>query len=101
MQHVDWRDSVQRHGNIEVEMAGFGIVQAEPVDQNQRLLEGGAADCKVGLHTLAGARLQVERWVGAQQVHYAVGSRQRLPRLDHKHRAMLSASGNGSAVVVT
>ena len=88
MQYIHARDGVQRHGNVQVQVAGFGIVHAQPVDQNQRLLEGGAADCEVGLHAFAGARLQVERWVGAQQIDHTIGPRQHLARLDHLHRAI-------------
>ena len=69
-------------------MAGLGIVHAQPVDQNQRLLEGGAANREVGLHALARTRLQVQRWVGAQQIDHAVRPHRRLARQDHLHRAI-------------
>jgi len=39
VQEVDAGDGVERDGNVEVQVAGFGIVDAEAVDQNEGLLE--------------------------------------------------------------
>jgi hypothetical protein len=88
VQHVHARDCVQWHGNVQVQVAGLGVVHAQSVDQNQRLLEGRPANREVGLHALARARLQVQRWVGAQQVHYTVRPHRRLARQDHLHRTI-------------
>ncbi len=34
--------SVERNGDVEVEMASFGVVDPESVEQNEGLLESGA-----------------------------------------------------------
>ena len=74
MQDVDAGDGVERDGDVEVEVAGLGIVDAEAVDEDEGLLEGGAADGEVGLHAFAGAGLQVEGGVGAEEVDGGVGA---------------------------
>ena len=58
MQDVDAGDGVERDGNVEVEVTGFGVVDAEAVDEDEGLLECGAADGEVGLDAFAGAGLQ-------------------------------------------
>ena len=63
MEDVDSRDGVERDGDVEVEMAGFGVVDAEAVEEDEGLLEGGAADGEVGLNAAGAAALKVERGV--------------------------------------
>ena len=74
MEDVDAGDGVERDGNVEVEMAGLGIVDAEAVDEDEGLLESSAADGEVGLHAFGGAGLEVEGRVGAEEVDGAVGA---------------------------
>ncbi len=59
MQDVDAGDGVERHGDVEIEVAGLGVVDTQAVDEDEGLLEGGAADGKVGLDAAGGAGLQV------------------------------------------
>jgi hypothetical protein len=74
VEEVDAGDGVERDGNVEVQVAGFGIVDAEAVDENEGLLEGGAADGEVGLNAFGGAGLDVEGRVGAEEIDGAVGA---------------------------
>ena len=74
VQHVDAGDGVERDGDVEIQVAGFGIVDAEAVDQDEGLLEGGAANGEVGLDAFAGAGLDVERGIGAEEVDGVVGA---------------------------
>ena len=74
MQDVDAGDGVERDGNVEVEVAGFGVVDAEAVDEDEGLLEGGAADGEVGLDAFGGAGLHVEGGVGAEEIDGGVGA---------------------------
>ena len=80
MQDVDAGDGVERDGDVEVEVAGLGIVDAEAVDEDEGLLEGGAADGEVGLDAFGGAGLHVERRVGAEQIDGAVDADGQLAR---------------------
>ena len=79
VEDVDAGDGVERDGDVEVEVAGLGVVDAEAVEQDERLLEGGAADGEVGLHAVGGAGLEVEGGVEAEVVDDAV-EEQRLVR---------------------
>ena len=59
MQDIDARDGVERHGDIKVQVAGLGVVDAQAVEQDQGLLEGGTTDGEVGLNAVRAACLQV------------------------------------------
>ena len=72
VQDFDAGDGVERDGDVEVEVAGLGVVDAEAVEQEEGLLEGGAADGEVGLDSGGGAGLEVERGVLAEVVDDAV-----------------------------
>src|ERR1035441_1701705 len=48
VEEVDAGDGVERDGNVKVQVAGFGIVDAEAVDEDEGLLEGGAARSNEG-----------------------------------------------------
>ncbi len=52
MQHVDAGHGFERQRQIQVEMTGLWIVEAHSVHQDQRLLEGRAADRKIRLHAV-------------------------------------------------
>jgi hypothetical protein len=54
-------------------MAGLGVVDAKAVEENEGLLEGGAAKGEVGLDAVAGAGLEVEGGVLTEEVYDAVG----------------------------
>ncbi len=72
VEDVNAGDGVKRDGDVEVEMAGLGVIDAEAVEQDERLLEGSAADGEVSLNAIASACLQVEGRVLAEQVDDAV-----------------------------
>ena len=59
MEDVDAGDGVEGDGDVEVEVAGFGVVDAEAVEEDEGLLEGGAAEGEVGLDAVWGAGLEV------------------------------------------
>jgi hypothetical protein len=63
VQNVDAGDGVEGDGDVQIKVPGLGIVDAQAVDEDKGLLEGGAADGEVGLDAFGGAGLQVEGWV--------------------------------------
>ena len=71
-----------RHGDVEVQMPGLGIVDAEAVQENERLLEGGAPNREVGLNTVGRARLEVERGVLPEVVGDVVEEERLLARVE-------------------
>ena len=44
MEDVDAGDGVEGDGDVEVEVAGLGVVDAEAVEEDEGLLKGGAAE---------------------------------------------------------
>ena len=48
-------------------MAGLRVVEAQPVEQHERLAEAGAADGEVALHAVGRAGAQVERGIEPQE----------------------------------
>ena len=68
MEDVDAGDGVERDGNIEVQVAGLGVVDTQTVEQDEGLLEGGTAKGEVGLYAVRGAGLEVEGGVLAEEV---------------------------------
>jgi hypothetical protein len=60
VEDVDSGDGVKRDRDVEVEMAGLGVVDAEAVEEDEGLLEGGAAEGEIGLDSIGSAGLQVE-----------------------------------------
>ena len=68
VEDVDAGDGFEGDGDVEVEVAGLGVVDAEAVEEDEGLLEGGAADGEVGLDAVAAAGLEVEGGVEAEEV---------------------------------
>ncbi len=68
MEDVDSGDGVEGDGDVEVEVAGLGVVDAEAVKEDEGLLEGGAAEGEVGLDAVGGAGLEVEGCVLAEEI---------------------------------
>src|ERR1700679_2812409 len=68
VEDVDAGDGVEGDGDVEVEVAGLGGVDAEAVEEDEGLLEGGAAEGEVGLDAVGGAGLEVEGGVLAEEV---------------------------------
>jgi hypothetical protein len=54
-------------------VSGLGVVDAEAFEQDEGLLEGGAADGEVGLDAVAAAGLEVEGGVLTEEVGRVVG----------------------------
>jgi hypothetical protein len=77
VEDVDAGDGVEGDGDVQIQMAGLGVVDAESVEHDEGLLEGGAAEGEVGLNAVGGASLEVERGVLSEEVGDAVGD-QRL-----------------------
>ena len=68
MEDVDSCDGVEGDRDVEVEVARLRIVDAKAVQQNERLLEGGAADGEVGLDAIAATGLEVKGGVHSEEV---------------------------------
>jgi len=49
-------------------VAGFGVVNAEAVEEDEGLLKGGAAEGEIGLNAVGGASLEVEGGILAKVV---------------------------------
>jgi hypothetical protein len=77
VEDFDAGDGVERDGDVEVEVAGLGVVDAETIDEDEGLLEGGAADGEIGLDSEWGAGLEVKGGVLTEIVDGA-GSEERL-----------------------
>jgi hypothetical protein len=73
VEDVDAGNGVERDGDVEVKVAGLGVVDAEAVEEDEGLLEGGAAEGEVGLDAVGGAGLEVEGGVLAEVVDDGVG----------------------------
>ena len=54
-------------------MARLGIVDAHPIDENERLLERSPANGEIGLYAFDGARLNVDGGIGAANSTTKVG----------------------------
>ena len=54
-------------------MAGLWVIDAETVEEDQGLLEGGASEGEVGLNAVGGAGLKIERGVLAAVLDDRVG----------------------------
>ena len=68
MEDFDAGEGVEGDGDVEVEVAGLGVVDAEAVEEDEGLFEGGAADGEVGLNAVGRAGLEVEGGVLAEIV---------------------------------
>ncbi len=75
---LDRIDGVHRQRQIEIVVRGLRIVDAEAVEQHQRLLETAAAHDDVGLPAARAALLKKNRGVFAQKILRRLGG-QRLP----------------------
>ena len=93
MEHVDASDGVERHSDVEIEVASFRVINAEAVDEDEGLLEGGAADGEVGLHAFAGASLNVERGIGAEEVDGRVSAGGQIARGEDVNGAIAFGEG--------
>src|SRR5579863_6872323 len=60
-----------RYGQIEVEVRGLRVVDPHAIEEDQGLLEGGAAQGHVGQYAPRGALLNVDRRIGAKIVFRA------------------------------
>jgi hypothetical protein len=76
-------------------MAGLGVVDAKAVEENEGLLEGGAAKGEVGLDAVGGASLEVEGGVLTEEIDYGVGDEGLVARTDEVDRAVAFGEGEG------
>ena len=73
-------DRIERHRDVHVVMPRLHVVEALPVEQDERLAETRAADREVGLDAVGRTLAQVERGVEAQQVGERVEDEDRVAR---------------------
>ena len=73
VEDVDAGDGVEGNGDVEVQVAGLGVVDAETVEEDEGLLEGGATEGEVGLDAVGCAGLEVERRILAEEIDDGVG----------------------------
>ncbi len=87
MQDVDARHRFEGQRQVEVQVAGLWIVQPQAVDQHKRLLESGAPDGDISLHTRGTALDQGDRGVKAQVGHRRLKERlgRRIARVERAH----------------
>ena len=95
MEDVDAGDGVEGDGDVEVEVAGLGVVDAETIEEDEGLLEGGAAEGQVGLDAIGGAGLQVEGGVLAEEVDDGVGDERLVAGVDEVDGAIAFGEGKG------
>jgi hypothetical protein len=95
VEDVDAGDGVERDGDVEVEVAGLGVVDAEAVEEDEGLLEGGAAEGEVGLDSVGGSGLQVERRVLAEEVDDGVGDERLVAWVDEVDGAVAFGEREG------
>lgn len=95
VEDVDAGDGVEGDGDIEVEVAGLGVVDAETVEEDEGLFEGGAAEGQVGLDAVCCARLKVEGGVLAEEVDDGVGDEGLVARGDEVDGAVAFGEGEG------
>ncbi len=95
MEDVDAGDGVEGDGDVEVEVAGLGVVDAKAVEEDEGLLEGGAAEGEVGLDAVGGAGLEVEGGVLTEVVDYGVGDEGLIARGDEVDGAIAFGEGEG------
>ena len=72
MEDVDARDRFHGDRQIEVEMSGFRVIDAQAVQEDEGLLEGGATQGEVRLDTVAAACLQVGGGIETDEIDQAV-----------------------------
>ena len=105
MEDVDSGDGVEGDGDIEIQVAGLGVVDAEAVEEDEGLLEGGAAEGEVGLDAVGGAGLEVEGGVLAEEIDGGVRDEGLVARGDEVDGAVafgeregFESGGNGDAL---
>ena len=79
--------SIERDGDVHVVMPGLDIVEALAVEQHEGLSEIRAADGEIGLHSVGGALLEIERRVEPEQVE---------ERIEHQGVAAGGEHANGA-----
>ena len=68
MEDVDAGYGVEGDRDVEVQVAGLGIIDAEAVEKDEGLLEGCTTKGEVGVNASWGAGLQIEGGVLAKVV---------------------------------
>ncbi len=95
VEDVDAGDGVEGNRDVEVEVAGFGVVDAEAVEEDEGLLEGGAAEGEVGLDAVGGAGLQVEGGVLTEEVDDGVRDERLVAGRDEIDGSVAFGEGQG------
>ena len=95
MEDVDAGDGVEGDGDIQIQVAGLGVVDAEAVEEDEGLLEGGAAKGEVGLDAVDGASLEVEGGVLTEEIDYGVGDEGLIAWVDEVDGAVAFSERKG------
>jgi len=66
---------------------GLGVVDAETVDEHQRLLEGASSDRNVGLQARRAALLDIDGGVSSQIIFYVLERERMFFGVHDHHRA--------------
>ena len=88
VEDFDAGDGVEGDGDVEVQVRGLGVVDAQAVEQEEGLLEGGATDGEVGLNSVGAAGLKVEGGVQAEDVDDAVVEQRLVARVEDFYGAI-------------
>jgi hypothetical protein len=93
VEDVDAGHGVEGNGDVEIEVAGLRVVDAEAVEKDEGLLEGGAAEGEVGLNAVGSAGLEIEGGVLAEVVDYGVGEERLVAGADEIDGAIAFSEG--------
>jgi hypothetical protein len=95
VEDFDAGEGVEGDGDVQVEVASLGVVDAEAVEEDEGLLEGGAADGEIGLDAGGGSGLEVEGGVLAEVFGDVVEEERLFARVEGDDGAVGLGEGNG------
>jgi hypothetical protein len=95
VEDVDAGNGVEGDGDIQIQVTGFWVVDAEAVEEDERLLEGCAAEGEISLNAGGGAGLQVEGGVLTEEIDDGIGDEGLVARLDEVDGAIAFGEGQG------
>src|SRR5262249_17468108 len=72
MRYRESRDGLDSHRDVHVVMAALDVVEALPIEEDQRLAEAAAANGEIGLDAIRRALAYVERGVELERVDEGV-----------------------------
>src|ERR1019366_9627732 len=84
-ENLDGVHAFEGDGEVEVVVRGLAVVDAESVEQDERLLEAAAAEDEIGLRTAGPALLEEDRGVLAQEIERGFGGQRFLFQGQHDY----------------